>query len=169
VNKLGGTGWLTNTAVSGLKAQACSFAVDQALNSGGVGKFATTAAGFYMGGDGPIIVNGVRFFLSTIFQGDAGVLKDASGNPIDLHKLRKDLCQKGVDHLTGDSVCTAARKSGGKMEHTSVNGGEFNWALNGATALFDNAGLCTNCILNMFMEAANKVDKDGNTATPIDS
>jgi hypothetical protein len=79
------------------------------------------------------------------------------------------LRQKAVDHLTGDKGCTAARKSGVITEHTTVNGGEFNWALDGATAIFDNAGICTNCILSMFMEAANMVDKDGNTATPIDN
>jgi hypothetical protein len=55
------------------------------------------------------------------------------------------------------------------VEHTSVNGGEFNWVRDGAQALFDNTGLCTNCLFSMVMEAANNVDKDGKTSTPIDS
>ncbi|KAF4635744.1 hypothetical protein G7Y89_g2345 [Cudoniella acicularis] len=169
VNNLGGTGWLTNTAVEALKAEACSFAVDQALKAGGLGKFTTSKSGFYQGNGGPIVKSGVKFFLSTIFQGDSANIADLAGKIVDLHALGNDLCQKGIDHLTGDKGCTAPRRAAGRVEHTSVNGGEFNWALNGATALFDNAGLCTNCILSMVMEAANMVDKDGKTATPIDS
>lgn len=43
------------------------------------------------------------------------------------------------------------------------------WGENIAT--FDNTGLCTNCILSLQLvtEAANEVDKDSETATPIDS
>jgi hypothetical protein len=84
VNHLGGTGWLTNTAVSAVKAEAYSFAIDNAADSGGVGKFVTTAAGFYMGGGGPVVAPVVHFFLSTLFQGAAGAITDASGNPVDL-------------------------------------------------------------------------------------
>jgi len=164
VNNLGGTGWLTNTAVGSLKAEACKFAVDQALSAGGLGKFSKSSQqGYYQGNAGPIISNSVKFYLSTIFQGDTGTL------PVNLRQLGQDLCVKGVDHLISDPGCTAARKSGKKTEHTSVNGGAFNWALNGATAAFDNSGLCTNCIFSMVMEAANMVDKDGTTTTPIDS
>ncbi|TGO44040.1 hypothetical protein BCON_0632g00020 [Botryotinia convoluta] len=157
INNIGGTEQCYST-------EACSYAVDQALKAGGLGKFTKSGQqGFYRGNAGPIVTNSVKFFLSTMFQGDTGDL------PVDLHRFGQDLCTKGVDHLISDPGCTAARKSGGRTEHTSVNGGAFNWAPNGATAIFDNSGLCTNCIFSMVMEAANKVDKDGTTAVDIDS
>lgn len=167
VNKLGGTGWLDNTAVKNLKTSACSFAINQALTSTGIGKFTKTGlSGFYQGNGGPIVDGGVKFFLSTLFQGDYSNLPVGPGG---LQQFGEDLCSQGIDHLLGDPHCTSARKSGGNTEHTSVNGGAFNWALNGAQAVIDQTGICTNCILTMVMEAANKVDKDGTTSVPIDS
>ena len=169
VNKLGGTGWLTNTAVKGLAPTACAFAVSQALtantaNAPPLGKYTRTGlSGYYMGGFGPIATPTVKFFLSVLFQGDYADL------PVDLHQLGNDLCTQGVANLTSDPGCTAARKSGGRTEHTSVNGGEFHYAQNGSVAQFDNAGSCINCYFSMVLEAANAVDKDGSTTTPIDS
>lgn len=91
-----------------------------------------------------------------------------SGVNIDVKQLAIDLCVKGVDHLTGDKGCTAPRRAAGRVAHTSVNGGEFDWALNGEAPTYDNMGVCTNCMLTMVMEAANMVNKDGKTAVPID-
>jgi len=71
------------------------------------------------------------------------------------------------------TTLTAARKAGKSVEHTSVNGGEFNYAMDSnkkaVEPKFDGTGICTNCILSMFMEAANYVDKDGSTVTPTDT
>jgi hypothetical protein len=169
VNKLGGTGWLTNTAVNSLAQTGCTAAVNQALtavasNAPALGKYTKTGLqGYYMGSLGPIVTPSVQFFLSTLFQGDYADL------PVDLHQLGNDLCTKGVAHLTSDPGCTAPRRAGGRVEHTSVNGGEFSYAANGAAATFDNTGTCINCIFSMVLEAANMVDKDGSTPTPIDS
>jgi len=159
---------LTNTAVKGLEQSACSYAVSQALAAAGggspQGKYITSQQGYYMGGAGPIVKDGVNFFLRTLFQNDYASLKVPS-----LQDLGTDLCVKGIEHMTGDPGCAAARKSGGKTEHTSVNGGEFHYGENGAAPTFDNGGICLNCIFSMIMEAANNVDKDGSTSTPIDS
>lgn len=161
-NNLGGTGWLTNKAVNGLKMEACTFAVNQAIQAG-TGKFSATKPGFYQGGGGPIASPKVKFFMSVLLTG-----AQFSGVPnLDIKQLGIDLCAKGVDHLTGDSGCTAARKAGLITSHTSVNGGEFDWAPEGATPEYNNMGICTNCILTMIMEAANMVNKDGVTAIPI--
>ena len=114
---------------------------------------------------GPVAIDSIKFFLSTIFEGDFTDLPAS----VDLHQFGIDLCNKGVAHLTGDPGCTAARKAGGLTEHTSVNGGAFNYVSDGANAIFNSAGICTNCLFNMVLEASNMVDKDGSTATPIDA
>ena len=166
VNNLGGTGWLTNTAVQALKVPGCKVAVDQALRAAGVGppqgKYTDSKQGYYQSNSGPLFDNKVAFFLSVLFQGDFYNVGT------DLHQLGNDLCTKGVDHLTADKGCISDRKSGGKVEHTSVNGGEFNYAYDGSVPQFDNTGACTNCIMSMVMEASDKVDKDGSTPVPID-
>jgi hypothetical protein len=171
VNSLGSTDWLTNTAVNGLSNQACTFAVNQAISqlatyAPALGTYTETGLqGYYQANGGPVVTDSVKFFLSTIFEGN---FTDLPSN-VDLHQFGIDLCNKGVSHLTGDPGCTAARKSAGKTEHISVNGGEFNYASDGANAIFNNAGICINCLFSMVLEASNMVDKDGSTATPIDS
>lgn len=171
VNGLGGASWLTNTAVNKLSNKACTFAVNQAItqltsNQSPLGKYTKTGlSGFYMANGGPVVTSNVKFFLSTLFEGDYTDLPDN----IDLREFGIDLCNKGVSHLTDDDGCTAARKAGGKTEHTSVNGGEFNYASSGNGAIFNDAGICTNCLFSMVLEAANKVDKDGTNVSDIES
>lgn len=152
----------TNTAVKDLKTQACTFAVNQAITAG-TGKFTTTKSGFYQGGFGPISTPKVKYFMSVLL-----LSAELANVNVDVKQLAIDLCTKGVDHLVSDKGCTAQRKALGIVEHTSVNGGEYDWALNGQQPQYDNTGVCENCVMTMVMEAANMVDKDGKTATPID-
>jgi hypothetical protein len=76
VNGLGGTSWLTNTAVNKLSNEACTFAVNQAItqlnsNQSPLGKYTKTGlSGFYMANGGPVAASTVKFFLSTLFEGD---------------------------------------------------------------------------------------------------
>lgn len=180
VNSLGSTGWLTNTAVSSLKKSACTAAVAQALNpvSGkvaGLGYFTKTLAGYYQANGGPIVDPKVGFYLSTLFSGDYMDLAKVAAKGFNLNQLGIDLCMKGMDHLLSDSGCTATRKAGVVKQHTSVNGGEFNYAHGDGTVAtdapapkFDSSGACTNCMFQMFMEASNNVDKDGTTSVPED-
>ncbi|RDL37698.1 uncharacterized protein BP5553_05131 [Venustampulla echinocandica] len=169
VNNLGRTSWLTNTAVSALKGEACTFAVNQALaaTGNGIGKYTDTKSGFYMGNFGPVVSPKVKFFMTVLLTGaDLAGIKDVKEFAI-------DLCTKGVDRLTGDPGCVSERKVGKKVSHMSVNGGEFDWALvtgdkPNNKPEYDNAGVCTNCIMTLVMEAANKVNKDGKTPVPID-
>ncbi|KAF4635117.1 hypothetical protein G7Y89_g2984 [Cudoniella acicularis] len=164
VNNLGQTAWLTNTVVEGLKSPACGAAVNAALAAGGtgVGKYVTKANGWKQGKLGPVGVVGVNFLLSVALKGDLNSFG------VDVSNLGNTLCGIGVDHLTGDQECIAARKSFmKKTEHMSVNGGEFNVAPSGEEPSIDNSGLCTNCILSMVLEAANAIDKDGTNVIPF--
>lgn len=156
VNNLGATGWITNTVVLSMKQQACATAINQALEAGskGIGKYAAKRRGFHQAALGPVVQDGIKFFLSTYFQ------NSFEDNTFDVRAAGIDLCMKGIDHLTGDPGCTAPRKAAGKVAHTSVNGGEFNWSFD-REPIFDNAGVCTNCVLSMVMEAADTYNKDG--------
>lgn len=161
VNNLGGTGWLTNTMVSKLAQEACTSAVNTAITAS-VGKFTAKKSGFYQGNGGPVRTPNVKFFLSVLLTS-----AQLAGYDIDVQDLGNRLCEKAIDHLISDTGCTAARKSGGKTEHTSVNGGEFDWGLFGAPPQYDNSGVCQNCLMTLIMEASNMVDIDGQTAIPI--
>jgi hypothetical protein len=164
VNSLGGTGWLTTTTVARAKTEACTAAVNKAITTG-QGYFNKPYQGYYQGNFGPVLTSKVGLYLSVILTG-----AELAGLDLDITQLAMDLCEKGIDHLTGDKGCTAPRKAGIIVEHTSVNGGVFDWALDGQTPQFDNTGVnCENCVMSMVMEASSYVDKDGKTAVPEDT
>ncbi|PMD54406.1 uncharacterized protein K444DRAFT_699188 [Hyaloscypha bicolor E] len=164
VNDLGATGWLTTTAVAGLKTKICTAAVNGAIASGR-GCYNEPHGGFTQQGAGPVATSKVNLYLDILLTG-----AQALDPTIDITQLAIDLCEKGIDHLTGDKGCTAQRKAGVIVSHNSVNGGAIDWAPNGQTPQFDNTGVnCGNCFMNMIMEASSIVDKDGKTGIPEDA
>jgi hypothetical protein len=121
--------------------------------------------GYYQGDGGPVATSKVGLYHSVILTG-----AELAGLDLDITQLAMDLCEKGIDYLMGYKGCTALRKVGKSVEHTSVNGGVFGWALDGQTPQFDNTGVnCQNCVMSMVMEASSYVDKDGKTAVPEDT
>ena len=107
----------------------------------------------------------VNIYLSILLTG-----AQALDPTIDITQLVIDLCEKGIGHLTRDKGRTAQRKAGVIVSHNSANGGAIDWAPNGQTLQFNNAGVnCGNCFMNMIMEASSIVDKDGKTGIPEDA
>ncbi|OCK73028.1 hypothetical protein K432DRAFT_399145 [Lepidopterella palustris CBS 459.81] len=137
--------WLTNTAVRKTATEACGKALKQAVN-GGMGKFTKKMGGFYDGNGGPIVKPGVKFLLSTYVQQQTGI-------DFNLDTLGKDLCTKGIDHLAGDSGCITKKKVGVITEHTAVNGGIFDWTIDGKAPAYRSDRTCSNCILSIAFES----------------
>jgi hypothetical protein len=53
---------------------------------------------------------------------------------VDLHQFGTQLRIEGVAHLTGEAGCTTSRRAGRRVEYTSINGGELNYAVDGGAA-----------------------------------
>jgi hypothetical protein len=95
VNGLGATGWLTTTVVAGLKNEICTAAVNGAIASGR-GYYNRPQGGFTQQGAGPVATPKVNLYLDILTGAQA------LDPTIDIAQLAIDLCEKGIDHLTGD-------------------------------------------------------------------
>jgi hypothetical protein len=101
VNHPGATGWLITTAVAGLKNEICTAAVNGAITSGR-GYYNRPHGGFTQQGAGPVATTStVNLYLDILLTG-----AQALDPTIDITQLAIDLCEKGIDHLTGDKGYT---------------------------------------------------------------
>jgi hypothetical protein len=154
-DKISSDGWLTNNAVKSIAGAACSAAV-HAATKGAAGTFYKKLSGFYEGGSGPVVQPNIKFFLSTFIDNIAGFNPDTLG---------QDLCLAAIDQLTGNRDCITAQKAGAITSHTSVNGGLFDITSDGAMPNIQKDGsgnlVCTNCVMEIVLEASNNFNDDG--------
>ncbi|KAH0555922.1 hypothetical protein GP486_006135 [Trichoglossum hirsutum] len=137
--------WLTNTAVRNVAKEACTQALKQ-LTEAGVAIFTKKITGFYDGLLGPVVKPGVKLFFSTYVQKRTGI-------DFKLDTLGEDLCEKGIKHLADDDGCNTPKKVGVIVSHRAVNGGLFDWTIDGKPPVYGPTGVCSNCILSMVVEA----------------
>jgi len=144
---IGKSGWLSNTIVRSRAAEACTGALKAAAQTQTFGSWEKKLDGFFDMAVGPFVKSGIKMMVSVKLKRDAN---------IDINHLGHDLCVKGIEHLTSDKGCTTPRKAGIITAHTSVNGGLLQWAHGERPVLAEN-GACTNCFIDLFLEAINKV------------
>lgn len=109
------------------------------------GKFVSKVKGFFNGNYGPVIkAGGVDMALSLF---NYGKIPKGITNPT---QLVTDLCNTGMQRLTGDPGCVTK-----DVATHPVHGGVVYWTGSAAKPIFDAAKKCTNCILELVLEPGN--------------
>lgn len=119
----------------------------QAFAQTAFGKFVDKVKGFMVKGAGPVIkAGGVDMALSLFNYGNGRIPKGIT-NPT---QLLTDLCNTGMQRLTGDPGCVTK-----DMATHPVHGGVVYWTKDSGKPIFDANGKCTNCIFEMVLEPGN--------------